>query len=204
MNEGYLASLLMVLTMILLATGWKEVFLRQVSPRVIGLFMVGWIALSPFSFPFAGSRISLVVPLLIAGASGALFRMEGLLDRLQVILSGTLCAILVYLYTEMTRLAPAAVLLSPELDKGLLLSLTMPLLQREALRQLTALTIGLLFAHWLLSLPLLGTAKVLGGAGFQDRWWLVVCLTRLITEAAWGLAVVGKRLASLVWKERRE
>lgn len=183
MNPGYLSYLLISIVLILLASGWKDILLRGISHKTILLFFILWLPASFLRFRFYGQSMQGVLPLLAVTAAAGTLALGKLRLQLHVWTSGILLGMFDLILLEMSDWLPVFTFLLPAADSALVLAFIAMLLGRAPLWQLTALTgallIGETFHRFLHATS--GTKAVWGGPGFQDRWWLVVCLTRGLT-----------------------
>lgn len=198
MNPGYMASLLMIITLILLASGWKTIGLRGISHRGILLFFMGWLAGLFVTVPLNGVAIN-GTALLLAIVLFLIFQSIGeLAGRVQLAASGLLVGSLGLAFQEVARVAPVVIVYSSGIDQAILLAGATCFLYRKPLQQIGALSIGLLLIDvwnaWLRVSPIIPT---IGGANFQDAWWLSIVLARTVTVcwtygASYGRTWVGK------------
>lgn len=191
MNPGYLSSVLICVTLVLLASGWKDILFHGISRRSILLFFAGWLLLLPFSFSVAGGQVQLTVVYLLLLAAVATVRMDTFMEQVHVLCSAGMLGLAAVLMQELQGfnllLHPV-----PGLNAGLVLAILTLALGRQPLWQFTAITIGLILAellHVALHRHTWGNA-MFGGGIFRDRWWYVFALSR-------GLTVIGEQAVRL-------
>lgn len=182
MNPGYLSLLLMVVTLILFASGWKDIIMRGITSKVILLFFISWLISMNLSLTIAGGRVSLCFGVLLLTICYVLWRVHGIVYRLHLLSVGALLGSISFFMLETIHLVPKLILGSSEISMALVLSVLISLLTRQPAAQIASLSIGLILAemyHGYLHRNYLGFQ--LGFQTFQDRWWLTLFMTRLIT-----------------------
>ncbi|WP_028548686.1 hypothetical protein [Paenibacillus sp. UNC451MF] len=179
MNPGYLSLLLMVVTLILFASGWKDIVMRGITSKVILLFFISWLICMNLSVPVGGGRISLCFGVLLITILYVLWRVHGTVYRVHLLSVGALLGSISFFMLETIHLVPKLILGSSEISMGLTIGLLVSLLTRQPAVQIASLSIGLMLAevyHGYLHRNYLGFQ--LGFQTFQDRWWLTLFITR--------------------------
>jgi len=180
MNPGFLSLVLLCIAVILLASGWKEVFLSRVPQKEILLFFVFWL-LGMQATVHAG-RFAIGGTFAVAALLGAgiVVRAKDALRATHIVVSGLLLSSVGVLMQEFFAIDPWFVLYRSEIDIAVWLSLLCLFMRRKPLEQIASLSIGLalgdLIYGWFHreSMPI-----HLGSPAFQDKWWLAVVSVRL-------------------------
>ncbi|WP_409346588.1 hypothetical protein [Paenibacillus sp. MBLB4367] len=200
MNPGYLSLIWMVMTVILLASGWKDVFLRDVPNGKIAVFFALWL---PLSFlPVEVGRITIygIYPLLaIIGLYGLAARDAGQ-RRLQMVTAIILLGTVDFGMRQTEGIAAPAM---P--DSSFVLAVAVTLLVRRPAKQIAVLSLSLLLSSAMFLYVTGGRLpSVLGDARFQDHWWMTVCLARIWTVLAEGIAAAAKAGYSSILERTRQ
>ncbi|MCS7462449.1 hypothetical protein N0M98_20210 [Paenibacillus doosanensis] len=182
MNPGYLSLLLMVVALILFASGWKDIIVRGITSKVILLFFVCWLVASQLTVPAAGGRVNLCVAVLLFFAAYTLWTMRGFVYRLHMLSVGALLGSLCFFMQETIHLIPALFLGGTEVSIALIIGLLASVLIQIPSVQLAALSIGLLLAELYRGYLHQDYAGLqIGYQSFQDRWWLTVFMSRSLS-----------------------
>lgn len=205
MNPGYLSSILIAVSLILFASGWKDVLFRGVSHTRILLFFVGWLACWWWSVPVGTVRVNMTVVLLLAVAAAVTWSMDDDLYRVHVWSAGLLLGSFDLLMRELNGWQLLLQQYGPYLQSTVLLAVVVFLLGRQPLWQFTLVTVGLVsseFAYlWLHRATAAST--VLGQAAFSDHWWLTIGSARLLTVTL-ELTVRGVGASFKHWSTNRK
>ncbi|PZE21964.1 hypothetical protein [Paenibacillus xerothermodurans] len=182
MNAGYLSLLFLVVSLILLASGWKDLLVRGITTKVILLFFVCWIASMQLSLVLPGARIGLWVVVLFAVIACVVYRCRGRLLKLNILSVGMLLGSVSFFLLETIHLLPSIMIGSTELSMALLIGLLVSAIFRSASVQIAVVSLGLLIGESLFRLAHREhMAFHLGSAVLQDRWWLTIYTTRGIS-----------------------
>lgn len=199
MNAGYLTLLLMLVALILFASGWKDIILRGITPTSLLLFFVFWAFAMRWSVDWNGVKIyGCLVPIGLVIAAG-LYRTRGWLLRLHLLSVGLLIGSISFFLKETVRMMPHLLWLGSKLSDGILFGSLTAVLLRTPMTQLAAVSLGLLAGEGLYGISHHhDKPMVWGRPEFQDEWWMTVFFVRgfslLMTGAAlccqrlWGLA----------------
>ncbi len=186
MNPGYLSLILMCLTVILLASGWKEVLLPGIADRSIVAFIVCWIALSRTHVPLPGSasiEISLIVLPLTWLVLRAAVKKCTWLAVLNFISVGLFLAALYYLLCYFAQADPLFFPYDSPSIAAAFLGLVTILIVRNANDPIGVLTFALLAGAALYTAViypnLSSNSYIFGDRSFQDQWWAAVVSARL-------------------------
>lgn len=178
MNPGYWSLIMISVTLVLLATGWKETIIGKVTNRAVFLFFAAWMALSPFDVRL-GARVgvNMSVVLLVVMAMFALIRGETMRNRLHLAEFGLFLAPLFFLFRYLAATNPFMSEMLSGPTTAVAFGSMAVLATRNGLEQIGCITIGLLVGHSLLLCNHPGYV-VLGGPSFRDDWWLAVAAAR--------------------------
>lgn len=196
MNPGYLSLVLISVTMILLASGWKDILLPGIPRAGILVFFTGWLIAALFQVELGGMEIQLTLPYLLLCAAAATRSLKTPLLRAHVWVCGLLLGTFDCLLRELGGWAAVAPQGHGWLNGAAVMAVITLLLGRGAIWQWTALSIGLTVSEGLYVWFHRETASLAGGAAFADHWWLLLCMTRILTvllETAGRLAAKGIR-----------
>ncbi|WP_282935649.1 hypothetical protein [Paenibacillus sp. RC67] len=134
------------------------------------------------SLPLAGGRVNLCFGMLLLVILYVLWRVHGIVYRMHLLSVGALIGSISFFMLETIHLVPKLILGSSEISMALTLSVLASLLTRHPAAQIASLSIGLMLAemyHGYLHRNYLGVQ--LGFQTFQDRWWLTLFMTRMIS-----------------------
>lgn len=205
MNAGYVSLLLIVVSLILFASGWKDIILRGITHLSLLLFFVGWLILQRWSFTLEQWRIYGCVPLLLVISFLVLFQARGLLLRLHLLSVGLLLGSVFFFMKETIHLAPALIVFSPEWTMAFFIGLLTSALLRWPAFQVAALSLGLVIGEGMFAYSHRDqTNIVIGQAGFQDAWWLTIYAVRGSSLALESAAAGCKKACMYVWNTFRE
>lgn len=180
MNPGYLSLLLMVVTLILFASGWKDLLVRGITSKVILLFFISWFIATKFSLTLKGGKINFCIAVLCILIICVLWRAHGWLYRIHILSAGALLGSIYFFMLETIHLVPAWIMGSTEISMALLIGALVSGLTRLPAVQLASVSIGLLLAELYRGYMHRDFAGFqLGFPLFQDRWWLTVYMTRI-------------------------
>jgi len=194
MNPGYLSLLLICMILILLSSGWKEVFLSRASHKEILLFFVLWITARQFNISFDQIKLngSLIVMSMMCLYN--LVKISAWKKRMQTILIGLLLAILNFVLLEFYAIDPIFVISRMGLDIAVWLSLVCICMTRNRTVQLVSLTIGFILGDIMHAYYHLNSASfVLGNSLFQDKWWLAIVIVGVGTVILQQMAISYRR-----------
>jgi len=203
MNSGYLSLILLCITLILFASGWKELYVRSISHKGMLLFFALWIAGSCISVTIKQVHIQLVYLLVFAISIAILFVIHGFIHKLHLLSIGLLLGSIHFLLHQLLEMDPILIVRNSDWDIALLLALIAVVLQRNALEQIAALSMGYLLGDMYQAgiHPVEGYHQV-GHSIFQDQWWLSVFSARTMTIILLA-AYTGCRSLIRSWIERR-
>lgn len=205
LNQGYLSFLIISMLLILLASGWKDILAKGVSHRSILFFFVSWIVLSFMHISTDGITVSFELPFLVGTACAGLWALRQPVVRVHVITAGLLIGMFDFLLLELNGYLPWFLTYNSVTDMAIFAAAFALMTGFQAVQQFISLSLGLTSAELLHQLPqhAKGMPVHLGGAGFQDHWWLIFGLTRLCSvgfEYGYKYTV---RTAKL-WLDRRK
>lgn len=192
MNDGYISAILLVIILILLASGWRTLLFKDISPAALGVFFSLWIIGMAVHVELTETLHvqGIYLPLLLI--VWAAVRFADWSSALLLILTALLTGLIGYFVQNLYMLDPALVVMNPQLDLALLLALLTYTVSRTPLMQSASLAIALIAGEIMTwrQLPI-ESATFFGGAGFQDLWWMSLAAVR-----ATGIFI--ESLASLI------
>lgn len=198
MNPGYLSIILMVVTLILFASGWKDFIIRGITNKVILLFFIFWLIgmRLPIVFPFGQIHLNVVV--LCVVILWVFWRSHGNLYRLHLLSIGVLLGSVTFFLLETIHLTPFLVIVNQDTTIALIVAVLVSFMTRNAAVQLAVVSMGLLLGDaYFRYLHREHLGIQLGTLAFQDVWWLSVFLTRGISLMITSTLFVCKK--SLLW-----
>ncbi|KRE32439.1 hypothetical protein [Paenibacillus sp. Soil724D2] len=203
MNSGYLSLILLCITLILFASGWKELYIRSISHKGMLLFFVSWIVFSRFTVTIQHVQVGLVYVWVLLISLGILYKTKGFIHKLHLLSIGLLLGSLHFLLQQLLEMDPILIVRNSEWDTALLLAVVALVLQRSAWEQIAALSIGYLLGDMYQAgiHPVDGYYRV-GKSTFQDQWWLSVFAARTMTIILQS-AYNGCRSIIRSWMDRR-
>ncbi|NOU99231.1 YphA family membrane protein [Paenibacillus planticolens] len=203
MNSGYLSLILLCITLILFASGWKELYIRSISHKGMLLFFALWLIGSNFSITIKQVHIQLVYVLIFLMSIAILHVTQGFIHKLHLLSIGLLLGSLHFLLQQLLEMDPILIVRNSDWDVAILLAILAVLLQRNALEQIAAISIGYLLGDMYLAgiHPVAGYHH-LGHSTFQDQWWLSVFTARTMTIILQS-AYNGCRSLIRSWMERK-
>lgn len=205
MNAGYVSLLLIVVSLILFASGWKDIILRGITHLSLLLFFIAWLLLLRWSFTLEQWRIFGCVPLLLAVSFLVTLRIRGMLLRFHLFSVGLLVGSVYFFMKETIHLMPAFIVFSPEWTMAIFNGLLVSALLRWPVFQVAALSLGLVIGEGMFAYSHRAqTDIVLGHAGFQDVWWLTLYAARGSSFALESAAAGCKKACLYVWNTIRE
>ncbi|MFC0214877.1 hypothetical protein ACFFK0_20935 [Paenibacillus chartarius] len=199
MNPGILSLVLLVIALILLASGWKDVILRSISHKGILLFFVLWLGTSRITVSHDTYKLNLSFILIAGLAVTLLLRSSGVLAKLHVVSIGLLLGSFYFLLKELLSKDPVLIVSRPDVDIAVVLGLVAVLLRRSVALQLACLSMGLVLGelYGVIWAHKAGTS-VLGSASFRDQWWVALFVARGGALFVQGGAAAGKGLLHLL------
>lgn len=205
MNAGYVSLLLIVVSLILFASGWKGIILRGITQLSLLLFFIAWLLLLRWSFTLDQWRVFGCIPLLLAVSFLVILGTRGGLLRLHLFSVGLLLGSVYFFMKETIHLIPAFMVLSPEWTMAIFNGLLVSALLRWPAFQVAALSLGLVIGEVMFAYSHREQSDiVLGHAGFQDVWWLTLYAARGSSLALESVVAGCKKACLYVWNTIRE
>lgn len=172
----------MLITLILVASGWKEHLLKGISNKGIVLFACLWISGIFITIPLTSTLhvhttyLALLILTVIALAEGSMN------SGVHLIVISCLLGAIVYLLKFLFAIDPFLVITYPIIDISIAIGLLTWLTTRSLLQQVAAVSMAVMIGEIMDVIINEGAfVNVLGGAAFQDDWWLAIYMTRLFT-----------------------
>lgn len=206
MNPGFLSLVLLVIAIILLSSGWKDLLIRSITHKGILLFFVAWIGLSRVTVNWHHMKLNMTFVLVLLLAAAVLVRTKGAAAKLHLLSIGLLLGSFHFLLQEVLERDPILIVSRSDVDIAVLLGLMTVVLQRSVGLQLACLSFGLVMGdlyYAMLHKQTVSTQGYLGAPSFQDEWWTSVFVSRGTTLLVQGTVHGGKQLLQL-WSDRRK
>jgi hypothetical protein len=209
MNPGFLSLILVSISLILLASGWRQTLLRGIPHYAILLFFTAWCISSLFQFHWLdGTEINGTVALLSLVIAIVLLGHRSVLSGLHYVSLGLFLASVYYLLKHLGDLDPFFLPYRSWAGTAIVVALLGSMLIRKAKDQIACLSLALLFgcAFYRIVHPE-RLAIPFGGLRFQDEWWLTVVAARMFSMTGeYATDAVRTASKSLVerWKGLRK
>ncbi|KRE69291.1 YphA family membrane protein [Paenibacillus sp. Soil750] len=204
MNAGYLSLILLCITLILLASGWKELYIRSISHKGMLLFFASWLIGSRVTVTIQHVHIQLVYVVVLTIAFSILYVTQGFIHKLHLLSIGLLIGSLHFLFQQLLEMDPILIIRNSEWQTALLIAIVAVVVQRNAWEQIAAISIGYLIGDmYQASIHEVDGFHQLGMATFQDQWWLSIFTARTLTIVVQA-AYSGCRTVVRSWLNRRE
>jgi hypothetical protein len=196
MNAGFPSFIFLFITIILLWSGWRQIFLEGISQRMIALFLVGWFVLVMFAWEIDKLTVINFGVLVYLITAFCIFWTSESSIRLHLISLAFLMGTVIFLLQELFRLDPILIVINSYLDITVITLVITLISFREVKHQVFLISSGILFGEGLF---LYFNQKRLpfyyGDWEMYDLWWMITFSTVVMG------AVV--RFVSQVWKEKR-
>ncbi|WP_173110166.1 hypothetical protein [Paenibacillus qinlingensis] len=203
MNAGYLSLILLCITLILLASGWKELYIRSISHKGMLLFFVSWLIGSRVTVTIQHIHLQLVYVVVLTIAISILYVTQGFIHKLHLLSIGLLIGSLHFLFQQLLEMDPILIIRNSEWQTALLIAIVAVVVQRNAWEQIAAISIGYLIGDmYQAGIHQVDGFHQLGMATFQDQWWLSIFTARTITIVVQA-AYSGCRTVVRSWFDRR-
>ena len=180
LNDGMLSAFIVVVVLVLYASGWKEFLFGNVRHRWIVAFLMLWLIGSRIAIPVGAAKLSGALAILCIAAvvglctAGSAFAAAHLLS---------LCMLASSVHVFILQLQfvhPLMLPYEPQRISAVLVGVLAAWTANGILQQTAVATIGLLLGEglhlWIAHEPLPG---LIGDAGFFDLWWLVLAICRI-------------------------
>lgn len=199
MNEGYLSYMLLLVTIILLASGWQRSLAKDIPLRQLSLFLAVWMTGLFFTVPVSQGiyvQASFVAHLLVLFSWLRNSRFASICYTTAAsVLSGLISHMLLVLY----RLDPILLIFDSRIDRALIIGLFAWTISRRLLVQAAVITIASLLGE--VTVQLADASRVpllICGPEFQDQWWIALYTAMILTLASESLlrlaAAISKKL----------
>jgi hypothetical protein len=203
MNPGYVSSLIMIITLILCSSGWKQLLVRGISHYTILLFFAFWVVSSYIALPLS-DRITVYLVFVLAAVLLAvcMFKIQSNAIRFHVISAGLLVGSLYFFLGHMLVIEPVYQFYLPFIHIPFSLGLIIILLYHQPVLQVAACSLALIIGHILLQWTAAPSSILLGDKLFQDHWWMMMLSVRIGSELWWAF----RRACTLMlhtWNERK-
>ncbi|MDF2713317.1 MAG: hypothetical protein K0R28_242 [Paenibacillus sp.] len=185
MNPGFLTFILISITLILLASGWKPTLLPGIPHYAIVIFFTAWCLSGLFHFRLRdGFEINGTVVVLFAVAVPILLNRRSLVTGLHYVSLGLFLASVHYLLKHLGELDPFFLPYRSWAGTDWVIALLAAILVRKAKDQIACISLALICGCALYRLVHPDRSTVpFGGLLFQDEWWLTVFAARIIAVA---------------------
>jgi hypothetical protein len=183
-----LSAFIVVVVLVLYASGWKEFLFGKIRNRWIVIFLTLWLIGSRIAIPVGAAKLS--GSLAIAGiAAIAGLCTAGSAFAAVHLLSACMLASSVHVFIlQLQFVHPLLLPYEPQRISAVLVGVLAACTAKGILQQTAVATIGLLLGEglllWIAREPLPG---LIGDAGFFDLWWLVLAICRIVQRLIEGL-----------------
>lgn len=199
MNAGYLSLLLVVVSLILFASGWKDIILRGITPTSLLLFFVSWILASRVSFAWGPVTVNGAIGVLILTGVVTVLRTKGMMLKLHVFSVALLMGSVYFFLRETLHLMPSLIVWNVQATMALFIGIIDAVLLRSAALQLAALAAALLIGEGMYLYAHRDQGElVFGTPSLLDFWWLTAFAARGYSLGLESLLAAGKKTLQLV------
>lgn len=209
MNPGFLSLILISISLILLASGWKRTLLGNVPHVAIVLFFTSWCISGLFHVRLRdGTVIGGTAVVLAVVVALVLLGHRSLLGALHYVSLGLFLASVYYLMKHLGQLDPFFLPSRSWAGPAIVVALLAAALIRRTKDQIACLSLALLSGYalyWFVHRE--RVAVPLGDLRFQDEWWLAAVVARLCSSAGqYAAATLRTASRSLLerWKGLRK
>ncbi|CAG7611784.1 hypothetical protein PAESOLCIP111_01434 [Paenibacillus solanacearum] len=205
MNAGYLSFVLMIVALILFASGWKDILIRGISHTSLLLFFVVWFIAFRWSFEWNGMQIFGIAPLLLGTALYVFVRSYESFQRLHALSVGLLLGSIFFFLKETIHLMPTLIVYSGSVTIALISGTIAAAALRRPAVQIAAISLGFVTGEAMYAYSHYKQAHVvLGGTSFQDLWCLTVFAARGVSLVLQQTVLGIKKAAVFVWESLRQ
>lgn len=205
LNPGFLSLILICISLILLASGWKRTLLQGVSDLAVVSFFAGWCSLSFVHFRWWGGvdlyGVVVVLTVLIATITAS---QQPLSRGVHSVSLGLFIASVYYLLKHLGDIDPLFLLYRSEAGAVSVVALLTALLVRKVKDQIACISLSLLLGSIMYEIVHRHHSPIqVGGLLFQDEWWLAVVSARALTLASDFVRVsirFGTKSLAGLWK----
>ncbi|OPA81424.1 hypothetical protein BVG16_03695 [Paenibacillus selenitireducens] len=202
LNAGTIAILVYLIVLILIVSGWKEVFMKSLSYRACLLFMLGWLICVFMNLQITPNiRLNAGIVVLLSSALLCFFQIQVWYRKLYVLTVTVLIGTVYALFGHFVRMDPIFIWVSPVWDPVIVATLCVLLAVQSIEEQMVVITIAFLLGDGLLQWISGGHHVIsLGTAGWYDQWWLAIVVARLSAWCWESAMIVGKQTAGFVYR----
>lgn len=185
MNPGVLSLILILIALILLASGWGPVLLNGIATRGAVGFCFVWCLVARLAVPLPDGRTVGGAAVLVAvWAAFVWIRSKSPAAAFHGVALGLFLGAIHFLMTVLAEVAPLQWPYRSWVGTACILALVAALLVRRPEEQIAAISLGLWIGFALYGFVQEEQSSVpVGGLRFQDQWWLTVLAARLVTGA---------------------
>jgi len=197
MNPGFLSFILMLISLILLASGWRPLLLTGIPGIAVVLFYAAWCLMELFRFQWRnGEAVNGIVLVLAALVLIVTLFRRSPLGMLHFVSIGLFLASVYYLLKHLGHLNP---FFFPERSwsaASLTVAVSSAMLIRKPKDQIAVIAMALVLGTLLYrSVHRIGPGATFGDFRFQDEWWFAVFTARVLSMAG-EFSVAAARGAS--------
>lgn len=185
MNPGVLSLILILIALILLASGWGPVLLNGIATQGAVCFCFAWCLVARLAVPLPDGRTVGGTAVLVAvWAALVWIRSKSLVAAFHGAALGLFLGAIHFLMTMLAEVASLQWPYRSWAGTACILALAAALLIRRPEEQIATISLGLWIGFALYGSMQEEQSRVLiGGLRFQDQWWLTVLAARLVTGA---------------------
>jgi len=198
MNDGYVSYILIVVTIVLLSSGWRHNLAGTASRAELALFFFAWMSGLFYTIPIGTEvriqGVYIALALLLFGA----FRRMSRADAAYAVVSGVLAGLIGYCLHLLFRIDPVLILHDPKTDIAAAVGLIAFLVSGSVYQQAVVWSVACVIIDILTGSD--ASSAWLGKGAFQDSWWIAFLSARalsILRELAVSAATHAvKRMAS--------
>jgi len=200
LNAGTIALLVYLIVLILLSSGWREVFISSLSYRSCLLFMILFPIAALFTIPIHSTlTLNMGVMVLLVTAVYCLDKLDPWYRKIYVITVTLLIGVVYALFGHFVILDPIFIWVSSRWDP-VIVSVACVLLAVQTIEeQLIIITVGFLFGDAIMQGMTGGAGITLGTAAWYDQWWISILTARLCAWSLESVMLLGKNTAGFFY-----
>lgn len=205
MNPGYLSLILICVTFILLASGWKDILLKGSRHGFILAFFAFWFLGSFLTIHYGNLTLNPSFVVIPITSMLIIFKVKGFLGKLHLMTIGVLLGFIFYLLKELA-VDPMLTIEAPMIDTAIFFGLFAFLLNRNPIYQLAILFLGLTICEIYSEYAHRSTIPiVIGDSTFQDIVWLSLVVSRSAgIFVQYGTQLVAQTASKLGFSKKGE
>jgi len=201
LNAGTIALLVYLIVMILLCSGWREIFISSLTYRSCMLFMILFPITSLFTIPMHSTMsLNAGVVVLVVTAVYCFDKLKPWYRKIYVLTVTLLIGVVYALFGHFVMMDPIFIWVSSRWDP-VIVSVACVLLAVQTIEeQLIIITVGFLLGDAIMQGMTGGVGITLGSAAWYDVWWISIITARLCAWCLESVMQLGKNTAGFFYE----